>query len=129
MAEGMSWHYWLMSRGQNLEHAKTPDGLYNRIINAIQEVDDDQVIKPYIKTPCRHREVVLARQVCMALMRFSTDMTLARIGRYFGRDHATVLHAIKAVHNRKFDPSIDRYYKIGVQVCRENGCSIREEAR
>lgn len=48
----------------------------------------------------RKKDVVFPRQVAMYLSRLHTTQTLADIGRAFGRDHATVLHAIKVVSDR-----------------------------
>ena len=53
-----------------------------------------------INTRSRKREVVLVRQVAMFLAKKYLDMSSAKIGQYIGdRDHATVLHACKAVTN------------------------------
>lgn len=43
------------------------------------------------------REVARPRQVAMWLARHSTLHTIPEIGRYFSRDHTTVLHAIKTI--------------------------------
>jgi Bacterial dnaA protein helix-turn-helix len=43
------------------------------------------------------REVARPRQVAMWIARHATLHTIPEIGRYFGRDHTTVLHAIKTV--------------------------------
>jgi chromosomal replication initiator protein len=49
----------------------------------------------------RHRSVALPRQVCMFLARKHTRHSLEEIGGYFGgRDHTTVMHAIKTIDNR-----------------------------
>ena len=53
-----------------------------------------------INTRSRKREVVLVRQVAMFLAKKYLDMSTSKIGQYIGdRDHATVLHACKAVTN------------------------------
>ncbi len=50
----------------------------------------------------RHRSVTLPRQVCMYLARENTRHSLEEIGGYFGgRDHTTVMHAIKTVAARR----------------------------
>jgi chromosomal replication initiator protein len=45
----------------------------------------------------RSPKVVLARQIAMYLARELTDVSLPAIGRGFGRDHSTVLHAHKRI--------------------------------
>lgn len=53
-----------------------------------------------INTRSRKREVVLVRQVAMYFSKKYLDMSTSKIGQYIGkRDHATVLHACKAVTN------------------------------
>ncbi|MFH0942386.1 MAG: chromosomal replication initiator protein DnaA, partial [Chloroflexota bacterium] len=46
-----------------------------------------------IKSRKRDKETALARQVAMYLLRAETDCSLAQIGKEFGRDHSTVMHA------------------------------------
>lgn len=48
----------------------------------------------------RKKAIVFPRQVAMYLSRAHTRQSLADIGKAFGRDHATVLHAIKVVSDR-----------------------------
>jgi chromosomal replication initiator protein len=45
----------------------------------------------------RSPKVALARQVAMYLARELTDVSLPEIGRGFGRDHSTVVHAHKRI--------------------------------
>jgi chromosomal replication initiator protein len=45
----------------------------------------------------RSRKVALARQIAMYLARELTDVSLPEIGRGFGRDHSTVVHAHKRI--------------------------------
>jgi chromosomal replication initiator protein len=54
-----------------------------------------------IQTASRKREIVLARQIAMYLAKKYTDSSLAHIGaKIGGKDHATVLHAIKAIKDQ-----------------------------
>jgi chromosomal replication initiator protein len=49
----------------------------------------------------RQRSIALPRQVCMFLARKHTRFSLEEIGGYFGgRDHTTVMHAIKTVESK-----------------------------
>ena len=56
----------------------------------------------------RHKSIAFPRQVCMFLARRHTRYSLEEIGGYFGgRDHTTVLHAIRTVdHDTKEDPEV-----------------------
>jgi chromosomal replication initiator protein len=50
----------------------------------------------------RHKSVALPRQVCMWLARRHTRYSLEEIGGYLGgRDHTTVLHAVRTVDSRQ----------------------------
>ena len=52
----------------------------------------------------RHKSIALPRQVGMWLARKHTRYSLEEIGGYFGgRDHTTVMHAIRAVNTRRRD--------------------------
>ena len=44
----------------------------------------------------RHAIVVRARQAAMARLRAEFGDSYPKIGRFFGRDHSTVLHAVRA---------------------------------
>ena len=66
-----------------------------------------------IFTASRKREIVQARQIAMYLSKQYTKQSLASIGQVIGkRDHATVLHAIKAVSDQI---ATDKTYKLSVQ--------------
>ncbi len=50
----------------------------------------------------RQQSIVLPRQICMFLARNLTRHSLEEIGGFFGgRDHTTVMHAIKAIETRR----------------------------
>lgn len=52
----------------------------------------------------RERRYSRPRQVAMVLATRLTDHSISRIGQFFGgRDHTTVLHAMKAVEKRRRD--------------------------
>lgn len=61
----------------------------------------------------RPQSVSMPRQVCMYLLRNNTRYSLEEIGGHFGgRDHTTVMHAIKAVEKRrKADPEFNEQVK------------------
>jgi chromosomal replication initiator protein len=56
----------------------------------------------------RHKSIALPRQVCMWLARKHTRFSLEEIGGYFGgRDHTTVMHAVRTVATRsQSDPAL-----------------------
>ena len=56
----------------------------------------------------RHKSIAFPRQVCMYLARRHTRYSLEEVGNYFGgRDHTTVLHAVRVVEaDVKEDPEI-----------------------
>jgi chromosomal replication initiator protein len=50
----------------------------------------------------RNRSVAFPRQLCMYLAREMTPLSLEEIGGYFGgRDHTTVLHAIRTIQDQR----------------------------
>ena len=64
----------------------------------------DQVTRFYnvrladLQSKKRHKSIALPRQVCMYFARQKTRYSLEEIGGYFGgRDHTTVLHAIRTI--------------------------------
>jgi chromosomal replication initiator protein len=57
----------------------------------------------------RNTRLVFARQVSMYLMRKRIGLSLASIGERYGRDHTTVLHAVRAIEARRAcDPEVRR---------------------
>ncbi len=80
----------------------------------IQIISDYFHIPPKaVKAKTRKREVVQARHLCMFYCKQLTKMSLSSIGAEFGgRDHSTVLHAIKTVNdlretNKEFQNYVD----------------------
>jgi chromosomal replication initiator protein len=53
-----------------------------------------------LRSPTRAASVAWARQVAMYLARELTDATLPAIGKAFGRNHTTVMHACKRTAER-----------------------------
>lgn len=49
----------------------------------------------------RTREFVRPRQECMEALDRETNLTFSDIGRIFGRDHTTVMHSVRRVHERR----------------------------
>jgi len=61
-----------------------------------------------IKEHSRLRNIVVPRQVCMFYMHHLLGMSFTDIGKYFNKNHATVMYALQAVENLKF---FDRSFK------------------
>ena len=53
----------------------------------------------------RSRAVARPRQIAMYLAKTMTPRSLPEIGRRFGRDHTTVLHAVRAIEGRRAEDS------------------------
>ncbi|MFG0257936.1 MAG: chromosomal replication initiator protein DnaA [Phycisphaerales bacterium JB043] len=78
----------------------------DRIVDAV--VQYFQVPLTHLQSKKRHRSIALPRQICMFLAREHTRYSLEEIGGYFGgRDHTTVLHAVRTIAtNKKSDPEL-----------------------
>ena len=78
-------------------------------IEAIQSVVCDYlgISEDLVRARTRKREVVQARQVAMFFSKEITSHSLKTIGLHFGgRDHSTVIHAVRSVENQvDTDPS------------------------
>ena len=68
-----------------------------KVVRMYYKLDED-----YNKSKSRKTDVVLGRQMAMYLVRKHTNMSLSRIGSFFNKDHATVLHSVKVIDNYMF---------------------------
>jgi len=76
-----------------------PQLTIQNIIDAVSNFYDVKLAE--LQSKRRHRSITGPRQVCMYLARKRTRYSLEEIGGYFGgRDHTTVLHAIKTTEDR-----------------------------
>lgn len=67
-----------------------------------------------LKSKSRKREIVMARQVAMYLIKEYTNLSLKTIGQHFGgKDHSTVIYAQKSINNLL---DTDRYFKTKFEV-------------
>jgi len=75
--------------------------------NIITAVTDFYAIRlSDLQSKHRQRSIALPRQVCMWLARRCTRHSLEEIGGFFGgRDHTTVMHALRAVESRRTNDS------------------------
>jgi chromosomal replication initiator protein len=71
-------------------------------------VDEFKVSIEELKGNSRRREISMARQVAMYLMRHHTDLSLPKIGEVFGgKDHTTVLYSCEKISQLKnTDPNL-----------------------
>lgn len=82
----------------------SPEAILNAVSEVLKVSVDD------IKGNSRRREISLARQVGMYLVRQHTDLSLPKIGEAFGgKDHTTVLYSCeKITQNKDTDPQLGR---------------------
>jgi hypothetical protein len=84
---------------------KRPTDTEKKVIRVKQAKDicDDLVERTFsfshdqLKSRCRDRVQVIARQVGMWFLRNETGLALQAIGKHYDRDHATVMHACRTV--------------------------------
>ena len=80
---------------------------FQRVITAIAETFE--ISEKLMMSKSRQRELVLARNMCMYVMKNYFNMTLKEVGKCFSRDHTTVIHAL-----RMFSIDVDQneYYEL-----------------
>lgn len=72
----------------------------------------------------RKRELVMARQICMAALHLCHRWTLDKTAKLFNRDHTTAIHSIQSVKNLA---ETDERYKEGLKlVCPSILTSIKD---
>ncbi len=113
-------HASLNRRDIDLELAKQV--LKHIVIDSDTEIGMDMIMKSSakyfgitleeLKSKSRKKEVVNARQMAMYLAKEHTQHSLKAIGYHFGgRDHATVIHAIRTVQNSMKDQKVNNDIK------------------
>ena len=80
----------------HLHSMKKPATLQN-IIKAVEDISG--VSEDEIKGNDRHGDIIPARHICYYFARKS-GYTLKDIGKYFNRDHSTVIKGIKSAEDR-----------------------------
>ncbi len=72
-----------------------------------------------LKSSKRTKHIAHARHVAVYLLRELTDMSLPQLGKYFGRDHTTILNSHKTVSEEiKKDPLLDLEMKELLKDCK-----------
>jgi chromosomal replication initiation ATPase DnaA len=79
--------------------APVPAGSIHDVLHAVSAEFSVPVLT--ITSGRRDREVALARQVAMTLCIQCLNMSVQRVARAFGKDHATVRHAHNAIWARE----------------------------
>lgn len=69
----------------------------DRIMDAVCKVFD--ITKSELLGKNRQQHIALARQVAMYLCKNELDLSFPAVGKIFGRDHTTVLHACRRLHD------------------------------
>ena len=87
----------VIQQSVKVQTLETPQETIDRIINDVSQRSG--IEKEKILSRNRRKEIVAARFACMYLLRKEAFMTFAAIGRIFGRDHSTAMHALRTVEN------------------------------
>ena len=93
-------------------------------------IDEDEMF-----STTRVQAVCNARQVCMYFMRVYGYLSFRRVGKYFGKDHATAMHACNTVkrhceYEKKFKAKVDKIteaYASGLLLIPDTGWEAPEE--
>lgn len=85
----------------------SPETVMNAIVETFGISIED------LKSSSRRREISVARQIGMYLMRQHTDLSLPKIGEVFGgKDHTTVLYSCEKITQQKeTDPELARHLR------------------
>ncbi len=85
--------------GDEQQQIKDPHISIQTVIDAVTNYYNVKLAD--LQSKRRHRSITTPRQVCMYLARKRTTYSLEEIGGYFGgRDHTTVIHAIRTIDKR-----------------------------
>lgn len=75
-----------------------------------------RITREQLLARCPARAICRPRQIAMYLAREMTGASYPRLGRYFERDHSTVLNACRMVAKRT---PTDSRLAVEVEICRE----------
>jgi chromosomal replication initiator protein len=87
----------------------------NTIVEKVAQYYSQELYELQSTTKRRNRELVRTRQVTFFFLREMTNMSLARIGWIYSKDHATILHACRQVRNLY---ETDKIYKAEIDELR-----------
>ncbi len=72
-----------------------------------------------LKSRNNTQAIVMPRQIAMYLARTLTDASYPEIGKKFGKDHSTVMHAFKKIEKRKKDANFKAFIESFVKAIRK----------
>lgn len=87
---------------------------FQRIIMSVAE--HFQISTRLMMSKSRQRELVLARNMCMYIMKNYFNMTLKEVGKAFNRDHTTVIHAIRMFQQ---DREVNEQYNLAYEEVKQ----------
>lgn len=62
-------------------------------------IEDATGHNPFVDTSNRRREICQSRQLYLVMLRNNSNMSQSDTGSKVGKDHATVIHAVKTINN------------------------------
>jgi len=90
--------------------ARWPEGRAHQIIRVVCE--RFAISSEDIRRNSRVAQTVMARQICMTLLREFTNLSFAKVGRLLGKNHTTVVHGVKRMTRlRTTDPIIAALFR------------------
>lgn len=94
----ISYKKQMINSNREFENLTIDEARRNRIINVITRKTG--ITFSQMKDSTRKGHVVAARQTAMVFIYLDLGMTYNKIGELFGgRDHSTVIHALKSIRN------------------------------
>jgi len=76
-----------------------------------------KITKEDLQLKTREETIREARQVCMYYLKIHTKASLQRIGLYYKKDHATVLHSVNTVKNQM---DTNKYFNQKIEMMEES---------
>lgn len=103
----------------NVHRFRTAREKLQTVITAVLRHFDREVTPAEVLGRTRRPEAMAARQVAMTVMHRHVGMSSPTVGGLFGRDHSTVLHAVRRCDT---DPDFDAQVHAAVRLLHEWGC-------
>lgn len=127
-------NYRILKKALEIIELKTKEEIQSMLqlvaAGRVEDVIIEEVTSQYnvkiedLKKPNRRREYLDPRQIIMYFLRTKTNLTFKTIGEMMGgKDHATVIHAVKCVENNMF---FDDYRKIVEKIEKNINIALNE---